>query len=97
MEEYKARTIDRCEVGKACCALRILQAEPDFLAEKSLLETVIDKAGYEAVFYPKFHCKLNYIEYYRAVLKRYTRDVGGGFWPLRVLRMLRTVESLEFG
>ena len=97
MEEYKARTIDRCEVGKACCALRILQAEPDFLAEKSLLETVIDKAGYEAVFYPKFHCKLNYIEYYGAALKRYTRDVGGGFWPLQALWTLNPAECLQFG
>jgi len=64
MEEYEARTIDHCEVGKACCALRILEAEPDFLAQKSLLETVINEAGHAAVFYPKIHCELNYIEYY---------------------------------
>jgi hypothetical protein len=59
MDECEACTIDRCEVGKACCALRILEAEPDFLAEKSLLETVINEAGHEVVFYPKFHCELN--------------------------------------
>jgi hypothetical protein len=39
-----------------------------------MLETVITQAGHEVIFYPKFHCELNYIEYYWASLKRYTRD-----------------------
>ena len=73
MEEYEARTIDRCEVGKGCCALRILEAQEDFRNEKSLLETVIVEAGHEAIFYPKFHCELNYIEYYWGAVKRSTR------------------------
>ena len=71
MEKYEARTADRCEEGKGCCALRILEAEPDFKNEVSLLETVIQSAGHEIIFYPKFHCELNYIEYYWAALKRY--------------------------
>jgi hypothetical protein len=74
MGEYEARTADRCEAGKDCCALRILEVEPDFANEKSLLETVILEAGHEVIFYPKFHCELNYIEYYWAALKKYTRD-----------------------
>lgn len=64
MGEHEARTADCCEVGKECCALRILEAQPDFATEKSLLETVILEAGYEVIFYSKFHCELNYIEYY---------------------------------
>src|SRR6266576_3196339 len=43
-------------------------------SEKSMLETIILEAGHEVVFYPKFHCELNYIEYYWAALKRYTRE-----------------------
>jgi len=39
-----------------------------------MLETVILQAGHEVLFYPKFHCELNYIEYYWAALKRYTRE-----------------------
>jgi hypothetical protein len=73
MEQYQARVADRCEVGKDCCALRILEGQDDFKNEVSLLETVIRQAGHEVIFYPKFHCELNYIEYYWAELKRYTR------------------------
>ena len=74
IEDFEARTADRCEAGKNCCALRILEAEPDFANEKSLLETVILESGHMVIFYPKFHCELNYIEYYWAALKKYTRD-----------------------
>ena len=38
MGQYEARTADRCEEGKGCCALRILEAESDFKNEISLLE-----------------------------------------------------------
>jgi len=69
MEHYQARVADRCEVGKGCCALRILEAQDDFANEVSLLETLIQQSGHEVIFYPKFHCELNYIEYYWAVLK----------------------------
>jgi hypothetical protein len=73
MEDYEARTAGRCEIGKDCCHLRILEAQPDFLEEKSMLETVINAAGHEVIFYPKFHCELNNIEYYWGTVKRYTR------------------------
>jgi len=39
-----------------------------------MLETIILEAGHEVIFYPKYHCKLNYIEYYWAAVKRYTRE-----------------------
>jgi hypothetical protein len=68
-----ARTADRCEAGNNCWALRILEAQDDFKNEVSLLERVIREAGHEVIFYPKFHCELNYIEYYWAELKRYAR------------------------
>ena len=38
-----------------------------------MLENIIIEAGHEVIFYPKFHCELNYIEYYWGALKRYTR------------------------
>lgn len=33
--QYNARKeLDRCERGKDCCALKVLENEPDFLHEK---------------------------------------------------------------
>ena len=69
MEEYGTRTADRCETGKDCCALRILEAQSDFANEISLLEQVVREAGHQVIFYPKFHCELNYIEYFWAAVK----------------------------
>ena len=40
-----------------------------------MLEHVIVQAGHEVIFYPKFHCELNYIEYYWAAVKRYTGEL----------------------
>ena len=42
-----------------CCATRVLECEPDFLAQKSLLAEVIEEAGHLVLFLPKFHLELN--------------------------------------
>ena len=54
--EFNApKELDRCERGKNCCAMRILENQPDFLHEISQLEIEITKRGHECIFYPKFH------------------------------------------
>ena len=63
-----------CKKGKNCCAFRILEAQPDFANEISLLETTIRNLGHECIFYPKFHCEFNFIEFFWAAVKRYTRS-----------------------
>ena len=35
-----------------------------------MLETVINAASHKVIFYPKFHCELNYIEHYWGAVKR---------------------------
>jgi len=95
IERYEARTADKCESGQGCCALRILDAELDFQTEKSMLEHIIVQVGHEIIFYPKFHCELNYIEYYWAAVKRYTREnCKYSFTELEktVLKSLNTVD-----
>jgi len=57
-----------------CCAHRILSLQPDFLAERSELELAITTAGHKCIFYPKYHCELNFIEMYWGACKRYTRE-----------------------
>jgi hypothetical protein len=45
-----------------CCMQRVLSLQPDFQAEKPLLQLVIEQAGHKCLFLPKFHCELNPIE-----------------------------------
>lgn len=95
LEEYQARVADRCEVGKNCCALRILESQDDFKNEVSMLEIVITEAGHEVIFYPKFHCELNYIEYYWAALKRFTRDNCHYTFPELEPTVMQAMDSVD--
>ena len=52
-----------------CCVRRILSLQPDFLAQKSQLQEKIEKRGHKCIFYPKYHCELNYIEMYWGAAK----------------------------
>ena len=54
-----------------CCATWVLEHQPDFLAQKSLVQETIEAAGHLCIFLPKFHCKLNFIEYFWGVVKHY--------------------------
>lgn len=56
-----------------CCACRLLSQQPDFLAQKGRVQEVIEAKGHLVLFYPKFHCELNWIEYFWARVKLYTR------------------------
>ncbi|KIO26701.1 hypothetical protein M407DRAFT_74171 [Tulasnella calospora MUT 4182] len=45
-----------------CCARRLLFSQPDFVNQKCLLQELIEGRGHHFLFYPKFHCELNFIE-----------------------------------
>ena len=52
-----------------CCARRILSLQPDFLSQKSAIEEVAMgiRGAYikhRVMYYPKFHCELNHMEYF---------------------------------
>ena len=57
-----------------CCARKIMASQPDFVAQKSAIVELIENAGHLCVFYPKFHCELNFIEMYWGAAKHYARD-----------------------
>ena len=57
-----------------CCAVRILSLQPDFLAQRPLVREVIEDSGHKVIFYPKFHCELNFIEMFWDAAKCYTRN-----------------------
>lgn len=57
-----------------CCAVRLLQSQPDFQNQRGRLEEEINRSGHLVIFYPKFHCELNFIERFWCSAKRYARD-----------------------
>lgn len=50
-----------------------MASQPDFVAQRGKLEEAIIVAGHEVIFYPKFHCELNFIENFWGSAKRYAR------------------------
>jgi hypothetical protein len=60
--------------SNSCCAKRILELQPDFKEQKSLVREVIEAAGHLCIFLPKFHCELNYIEFFWGAVKRWLRE-----------------------
>ena len=61
----------------ACCARSLLSTQPDFMAQKSEIEERFqgkpdDPTRHPVVYYPKFHCELNHIEYFWCDCKFYT-------------------------
>jgi len=64
-----------CEYSAtACCAKRILELQQDFKEQRSMVQEVIEEAGHYCLFLPKFHCELNFIEYFWGTVKRYLRE-----------------------
>lgn len=53
----------------------MLYNEPDFIKVKSLLEIACEARGFRAIFLPKFHCELNFIEQCWGYSKRVYREL----------------------
>ena len=47
-----------------CCSCRVLFCQPDFCLEKSHLEEYITSRGHIYDLYPRYQCKLDFIEQY---------------------------------
>jgi hypothetical protein len=56
------------------CAKWILNLQPDFQEQRSLVQEVIEAAGHMCIFLPKFHCELNLIEFLWGAVKRYLHE-----------------------
>ena len=62
----------KCKAGATdCCTRRILDLQPDFQEQKSLIQEVIEAAGHLCIFLPKFHCELNFIKFFWGAVKKY--------------------------
>jgi transposase len=49
-------------INPKCCASYVLSHEPDFVEQEEWLTQAVHDAGFDIIFYPKYHCELNYIE-----------------------------------
>jgi hypothetical protein len=58
----RLRGIEMGYINHKCCMSYVLSHEPDFEAQEEWLTQVVHEAGFEIIFYPKYHCELNYIE-----------------------------------
>jgi hypothetical protein len=68
-ESYNSNCLNGCRK----CAKGILAMEPDFLAQRSRLEEIIEGAGHRCLFLPKYHPEINPIEYVWGAAKNYAR------------------------
>jgi len=57
-----------------CCTRRIIDLQPDFREQKSLVHETIEAAGHLCIMLPKYHCELNFIEFFWGAMKRYLRE-----------------------
>ncbi len=52
---------------------RILSEQDDFKSQKAWLQEILQERNHKIIFFPKFHCELNYIERIWAFVKNYLR------------------------
>ncbi|KAH8927348.1 hypothetical protein BT69DRAFT_1294190 [Atractiella rhizophila] len=57
-----------------CCAERWLAAQPALLKQKPFVQEILERRGHCAIFLPKFHCELNFVEFFWGAMKRYIRE-----------------------
>ena len=62
------------ELKGGCCARTLMASQQDFQQQKGRLEEELQVAGQFVIFYPKFHCELNFIERFWCSTKYYARD-----------------------
>ena len=62
-----------------CCARRLLAIQPDFASQLCEIEERIrnvpgSEGRHQVMYYSKFHCELNHIEYFWCHSKRHARE-----------------------
>ena len=53
------------------CAKCIIDLQLDFKGQKSLVHETIEAADHLCIMLPKYHCELNFIEFFSGAMKRY--------------------------
>jgi len=69
--------------------------QDDFRQQKSLVQEVIESAGHLCIFLPKFHCELNFIEFFWGLVKKYLRDNCDYTFDTLKANMPKALESVR--
>jgi transposase len=85
---------NRCEATK-CCNKRILELQADFAEQKSLVQETIEASGHLCLFFPKFHCELNFIEFFWTQVKKYLCDNCDYIFDTLKENMPKALESVS--
>ena len=72
-EAERAEALAMGFIDERCCARHTLSKEPDFLEQEEWLTEVVKGRGHKIIFFPKFHCELNFIEMVWGWMKSYHR------------------------
>ena len=62
------------ELEGGCCARTLMASQQDFQQQKGRLEEELQAASQFVIFYPKFHCELDFIERFWCSAKYYARE-----------------------
>jgi hypothetical protein len=71
-----------------------MENQPNFLAQKSLVQEVIEAVGHLCLVLPKFHCELNFIEFFWGAVKRYLREHCDMTFDMLKQNMPKALESV---
>jgi hypothetical protein len=71
--KQKCKGVCNIRTPEGCCAERIMSIQSDFKEQTSKVQQLVADKGHLALLYPKFHCELNWIEYFWGAAKWYTR------------------------
>ncbi len=64
----------RAKMERPDVACNVMASQLGFKTQRYMLEELLAECSHLSNFYPKFHCKLNYIENFWATVKRRTHD-----------------------
>ena len=66
-----------CDPEGGCYARQVLGAKRDFQDQKGRYQEEVERLGHRVLFYPRFHCELNFIELYWCRAKWFARENCG--------------------
>ena len=72
-----------------------MSLQPDFQEQRSLVQETIENAGHLCIFLPKYHCELNFIEFFWGAVKRYLREHCDYLYEGLQANLLKALESVN--